>query len=204
LSTYECLMPHCRAEVYRRRDVCEPCWQDRRPQLDALPELYVLTYAMLTPGSRIQDIPSIHVKRPDSGVPFSLVAFDVLEHAFDRVHAWAMWLWAKRGRRAPVEGVYHGTTGYRFNVAVSDLKAGDSCLAITDFAGDYVLDIWTVYRRLVVFCLPTAPRHLNVMCPVCNCASVITRHADEYVTCLTCDTEWPHSQLPKISKRVAA
>jgi ribosomal protein S27E len=198
-------MPHCRAEVYRRRDVCDPCWEDRRGQLDALPELYVMTYSLLTPGSRIQDIPSIHVKRPDSGVPFSLVAFDALEHAYDRVDAWARWLWSIGARPVIMSpDVYNGTTGYKFNVAVSDLKAGDSRLATTDFAGDYVLDIWTVYRRLVMFCLPTAPRHLNVTCPVCDSTTVITRHADEYAACLTCATEWPHSQLPKISKRVAA
>lgn len=197
-------MPHCRAEVYRHRDVCDPCWADRRGQLDALPELYVMVYALLTPGSRIQDIPTIHVRRPDSGVPFSLVNFDALEYAYDRVMAWGRWVWERRGRPSMSAQFFHGTTGYRFSVAVYDLKVNDSKLATTDFAGDYALDIWTVYRRLAVQCLPTAPRNLNVTCPTCGHATVITRHADEYAACLTCATEWPHSQLSLISKRVAA
>jgi ribosomal protein S27E len=203
MAIYECLMPHCRAEVYRRRDVCDPCWDDRRGQLDSLPELYVMTYALLTPGSRVQDIPSIHVKRPDSGVPFSLVAFDALEQAHDRMMAWARWLLATRGQQINVTQI-QGGTGYQFNAAVAELRRGDGRLAMTDFAGDYVLDVWTVYRRLATFCLPNAPRHLNVTCPICDNVTVITRHADEYAACLTCATEWPHSQLSKISKRVAA
>jgi ribosomal protein S27E len=196
MTAYECVMPHCRVEVYRRRDACEPCWDDRRTQLDALPELYVMTYALLAPGSRVQEITTIHVSKPDSTVPFNLVAFDTLEQAYAVVAGWWGWL---RGARSTA----WLTTGERFVYAVTQLRRYDGPLGRTDFAGDYVLDIWTVYRRLVVQCLPTAPRHLDLTCPTCDNATVLTRHADEYATCLTCRTVWPHSQLPIMSKKVA-
>lgn len=200
MTTYECLMPHCRAETYRRRDVCDPCWQDRRPQLEAMPELYVMTYALLTPGSRIQEITTIHLAKPDSSMPFSLVAFDTLEHAYGAMVSWAAWLYAKNGLKVTGKR----TTGEMFSWAVDTLRRHDRHLGQSDFAGDYTLDIWTVYRRLALQCLPTGPRNLYVACPVCGAATVITRHADEYAACLTCATEWPHSQLPIMAGRAAA
>jgi len=199
MSTYECLMPNCREVVYRHRDVCEPCWQDRRSQLDALPELYVMTYAMLTPGSRIQEITTIHVEKPGSQVPFSLVTFDVLEYTFATIVGWSAWLRSTLGLKEQ----WGFTTGERFAYAAENLRRHDHRIGQTDFAGDYALDVWTVYRRLVVQCLPTEPRHLDAPCPTCENATVVTRHADEYATCLTCATVWPHSRLSIIGKRVA-
>jgi ribosomal protein S27E len=199
MSTYECLMPNCQEVVYRRRDVCEPCWQDRTSQLAALPELYVMTYALLTPGSRIQEISTIHLSPPESQVPFSLVAYDSLEQAWGTLAGWASWLRSKTGdafRQA-------FTTGERFIISVDYLRRHDRHLGLSDFAGDYVLDIWTVYRRLAVQCLPTEPRHLATPCPTCENATIVTRHADEYAACLTCATVWPHSALSIIGKRVA-
>jgi len=198
MVTYECLMPRCHAEVYRRHDVCEDCWEDRRGQLTALPDLYVMTYAMLTPGSRIVDINQIHVAAVDPGVPINLVALDTLTWAVDRLRGWANWALSRQGR----EGLPLGyTMGKRFLMAVRTLQAYDHRFATTDFAGDYVLDVWTVYRRLVVQCLSTEPRSLMVPCPVCDVPTVLTRHADEYAQCLTCGTEWPHSQLPMLRRQ---
>lgn len=197
MTTYECLMPNCRLEVYRPRDVCEPCWQDRRSQLTALPELYAMNYALLTPGSRLQEITTIHVEQPASSMPFSLVIFDTLEQAFGVIAGWGTWV----RQKANVPYIPAHTTGKRFALAVYDLTAYDYKIANAEYAGTYVMDVWTVYRRLVVQCLPTAPRHLSIACPVCDHATVLTRHADEFAACLTCATVWPHSQLPIMSKR---
>lgn len=199
MNTYECLMPRCHAEVYSRHDVCDDCWEDRHSQLTALPDLYVMTYAMLTPGSRMLEINAIHVAAVDPGVPINLVALDTLIWSADRLAGWADWALARQGR--PKMESRWGT-GRRFLEATQILQCHDHRFATTDFAGDYVLDVWTVYRRLVVQCLPTEPRSLMVPCPDCDMPTVITRHADEYAMCLTCGTVWPHSQLPMLRRHV--
>jgi ribosomal protein S27E len=201
MTTYECPMPRCREEVYRFREVCDSCWEDRRGQLIAIPELYVMTYALLTPGSRMEEIGDIHVDKPESSVPFSLVTFDILEQTHGKLGMWAMWALSRAGLRP---GPVAATQGARVSESVSILREMDHRFINTDFAGDYVLDLWEVYRRLVKHCLPTSPRYLEVPCPTCDNTTVITRHADEYATCLTCATEWPHSQLLHMSKGRAA
>jgi len=202
MMTYECLMPNCHAEVHRYHEVCDACWEDRRGQLVTIPELYVMVYAMLTPGSRMQEIGDIHVDKPESSVPFSLVAFDILECTHGKLGTWAMWALARAG--LPSTDLLRGTHGERLSYSVSVLCMMDHRFINTDFAGEYVLDLWKVYRRLVKHCLPTTPRYLEVPCPTCDNTTVVTRHADEYATCLTCTTVWPHSQLPHMSKdRVA-
>lgn len=194
MITYECLMPYCRAEVYKRRDCCEDCWADRHGQLDSMPDLYCMTYAMLMPGSSMLDI-SLIVVDVWPGTSINLVALDTLQYGYDRLRAWATWLSRGELNTARV------SNGRGFLRVVRLLQATDSRLATTDFAGDYVLDVWTAYRRFVMQCLPTEPRNLSVPCPVCRAATVLTRHADEYAFCLTCGTEWPHSQLPMLRRQ---
>jgi ribosomal protein S27E len=196
MNVYECLMPYCNAEVYARRDVCDICWEDRRGQLDALPNLYVMTYAMLMPGSRQMEISHIHVPQVDPGVPINLVALDSLTYGLERLGAWASWAAQLAGQ--PTFKLRVWTTGKTFLTVVETLQAYDHRFASKDFAGEYCLDVWTTYRRLVVQCVSSEPRSLGVTCPVCDMRTVLTRHADEYALCLTCATTWPHSQLPKL------
>lgn len=199
MTTYECLMPYCRAEVYERQACCDPCWEDRRALLSALPDLYVMTYAMLTPGSRMQEIREIHVPALDPAAPINLVAYDTLAYSYDRLAAWATWVWASAGEGHLALKRY--TSGQGFLTVVRTLVQLDHKLALTDFAGAYVLDVWTAYRRLVVQCVSTEPRHLGAPCPDCDAATLVSRHADEFVMCLTCGNTWPHSQMPMLRRQ---
>lgn len=198
MAVYECVMPHCRADVYRQRDCCDDCWEDRRGQLASLPDLYVMTYAMLMPGSRMQEISDIHVDRIDPPAPLNLVALDTLEYGYARLAAWAAW--ACRLANVEVLRLTRYTTGAGFLRVVHALQVYDSKLAI-GWSGEYALDVWTAYRRFAMQCLPTESRNLEVPCPVCFSISVLTRHADEYAMCLTCGTTWPHSQLPMLRRQ---
>lgn len=198
MTVYECLMPYCRADVYDRRGCCDDCWEDRRGQLASLPDLYAMTYAMLTPGSRLLDITLIVVKA-EPAAPVNLVALDTLQHSYDRLRGWAAW--SLRLTSGEPLALRNATTGAGFLRVVRVLQLHDHRLALGDFAGDYVFDVWTAYRRFVVQCLSTAPRRLEVSCPVCDTRTVLTRHADEYALCLTCGTEWPHSQLPMLRRQ---
>lgn len=194
---YECLMPHCRAQVFGSGACCEDCWADRRSQLDALPELYVMVSALLTPGSRQQDIYTINLPSPDPAAPINLVALDSLTDGCGRLAAWADYVRRRAGQDRLLGPV---TMGRTFRVAVGLLLAHDHRLALSVYAGGYVLDVWTIYRRLAVQCVDTAPRHLGAVCPDCASATLITRHADEYALCLTCGNTWPHSQLPMLHR----
>jgi ribosomal protein S27E len=197
MSTYECLMPHCHADVYERHECCDDCWEDRRGQLASLPDLYVMTYAMLTPGSRMQEIADIHVAAVDPAAPINLVALDSLMYGYQRLSGWAAW--ARRRAGAGDLRLSRHTSGAAFLTVVRVLQLHDGKLV--RWSGEYVLDVWTTYRRLVIQTLPAEPRHLSVPCPVCDCATVLTRHADEYALCLTCGTTWPHSQLPMLRRQ---
>lgn len=187
VNVFECLMPYCRAEVYARGDCCEDCWADRVGQLESLPELYVMTYAMLTPGSRQQEINTIHMAAIDPAAPINLVALDTLTYSYSRLAGWAAYVYPCR---LNLTGY---TSGKAFVTAVGILQSNDHKLALTQFAGGYVLDVFVAYRRLVVQCVPNGPRHLDAACPDCAAATLVTRHADEYVMCLTCGSTWPHS-----------
>lgn len=199
MNVYECLMPYCRAEVYERQACCDDCWEDRRALLWALPDLYVMTYAMLTPGSRQQEISTIHVASVDPAAPINLVAYDTLAYSYDRLAAWAVWTWSMTGRGQLA--LHHHTSGKGFLTVVHTLIQFDHRLALTDFAGAYVMDVWTAYRRMVVQCVSVEPRHLGVPCPECDAATLVSRHADEYVMCLTCGHTWPHSQMPMLRRQ---
>lgn len=201
MKIYECILPYCRAEVYDRNACCEDCWQDRRGQLASLPELYVMTYAMLTPGSRQQDIETIHVGSIDPAAPLNLVALDSLTYSYQRLAAWAMWVCRPHKLQ-----LHAYTTGRGFLMVCRALYVHDSRLGRTDDAGQYCLDVWTAYRRLLVQVVPIEPRHLEVDCPECSSRTVYTRHADEYALCANCRTTWAHSQMPKLrqAQRTAA
>jgi len=199
VNVNECLMLHCRTEVYEHGACCDDCWNDRRNLLAALPDLYVMTYAMLTPGSRQQEINTIHVPAIDPAAPINLVAHDTLELGYARLSGWAVYASQRAGKIPPDLKVY--TSGRGFLTVVQTLLAYDHKLALGGFAGSYVMDVWTAYRRLVVQCVSTEPRHLEPPCPDCGAATLITRHADEYAMCLTCGNRWPHSQLPKLRRQ---
>lgn len=199
MNVYECLMPYCRAEVYERHACCDDCWSDRHALLWAMPDLYVMTYAMLTPGSRQQEISTIHMASIDPAAPINLVAYDTLAYGYERLAGWAVWVWAIAGKGKLELRTY--TTGKGFLTVVHTLLQLDHKLALTDFAGQYVMDVWTAYRRLVVQCVSTEPRHLGAPCPRCDAATLVSRHADEYVVCLTCGNTWAHSQLPMLRRQ---
>lgn len=198
MTTFECLMPHCRADVYERHQCCDDCWEDRRGQLASLPDLYVMTYAMLTPGSRMQEIAGINVSQPFSAAPVNLVALDSLIYGYERLSGWAAWSCRLAHVEEPV--LSRLTSGAAFMRVVNLLQAHDTKLAI-NYSGEYALDVLTAYRRFVIQCVPTEPRNLSVPCPVCDSSTVLTRHADEYALCLTCGTIWPHSQLPMLRRQ---
>lgn len=195
MNIYDCVLPWCHAEVYARGACCDDCWADRRGQLVGLPDLYAMTYAMLTPGSRLQEITTINVN-VDPAAPVNLVALDALQYGYQRLAGWAAWVYRLGRTGAPTLARY--STGAGFALVVGTLLEHDHRLATRDYAGEYVLDVWTAYRRLAVQCLPTGPRHLDVPCPDCGMATVLTRHADEYAVCLTCSRTWPHSKLPHL------
>lgn len=197
MTVYECLMPYCRTDVYSRHECCDDCWEDRRGQLDSLPDLYVMTHAMLTPGSRQQEIVDIQMTSVDPSAPINLVALDTLIYGYQRLAGWAAWACKMAG--APELRLVRLTSGAGFLRVVRVLQAHDGKLI--PYSGEYVLDVWTAYRRFIVQCLSTEPRNLAVPCPVCDAATVLTRHADEYALCLTCGTQWPHSQLPMLRRR---
>lgn len=199
MNAYECLMPYCRAEVYERQACCDDCWADRRALLWALPDLYVMTYAMLTPGSRQQEINTIHVPALDPAAPMNLVAYDTLVYGYDRLTAWAAWATRLSGYGNPAISKY--TSGRGFAIAVRVLLLTDHGFALKGYAGAYVFDVWTTYRRMVVQCVSTEPRHLGAACPDCGAATLLSRHADEHVVCLTCGNTWPHSQLPMLRRQ---
>jgi ribosomal protein S27E len=197
VKVYECHLPYCRAEVYGRHAVCEDCWADRRRQLGALPDLYVLAHAMLTPGSRQQEISTIHVG-PTPSVPCNLVILDALTLGYQRLAGWATW--AARLARTPEPELRRHTSGQGFLTVVRTLLTHDHRLATTDSAGEYVLDVWVTYRRLLVQVVDTAPRSLGVDCPECGARTVLSRHADEYAICLTCAYVWPHSRFAALRR----
>lgn len=192
----ECRLPYCHVEVDPWRDTCEDCWEDRKGQLASLPDLYVMTYAMLTPGSRQLDLNLINVRGIDPAAPISLVAYDALAHSYARLAGWAQW--AARLAGLPRLNLTAYTTGRGFATVVRTLQAHDTRFAAATYAGDYVMDVWAAYRRMVIQCVAQEPRHLSVACPECEATSVVTRHADEYAMCLTCGTQWPHSQLSRL------
>ena len=132
MNIYECLMPYCRADVYARGDCCEDCWADRVGQLAALPELYVMTYAMLTPGSRQQEINTIHMAAIDPAALINLVALDTLTYSYSRSAGWAAYVYPCR---LNLTGY---TSGRAFVTAVAILQEHDHKLALTTFAGGYV------------------------------------------------------------------
>lgn len=199
MNAYECLMPYCRAQVYTAQACCEDCWADRRGQLASLPDLYAMTYALLTPGSRQVDIGSIHVPALDPAAPMNLIAYDTLTYGYDRLAVWAALAHQLAGNGRLCLSRYYSGRG--FQEAARVLGVCDHRFALAPYAGAYVLDVFTAYRRLAVQCLPTEPRHLNAPCPDCHAATLITRHADEYVMCLTCANTWPHSQMPMLSRQ---
>lgn len=199
-----CLMHRCRADVLLDGDVCEDCWSDRRGQLASLPDLYLGAYAQLAPGAKAVDIMGVNVRSIDPAAPLNLVVLDTLNCGYAKLTTWATW--AARLANLPRPMFSRYTTGRSFLTAVHLLLQHDGRFALASYAGEYVLDIWTVYRRLVVQCVSTSPRHLGVACPSCHTTSVVSRHADEYAVCLTCGDEWSHSQFPKlrqIAQRVA-
>lgn len=201
MATYECLLPYCKAIVYDRNGVCEDCWAARLRQLDALPDLYGLCWDKLPTmrGFRPSEITA--TASPEAGLPINLTIHDALQWAYGKLAAWARWINQKAHGAEYLPAIT--VTAPRFAQTVRILRWHDTVMGTDPYGGVYVADVHQTYRRLVVLCQPTEPRHLDVTCPVCARTTVLTRHADEYAVCLTCASVWPYSQFPMLRKAPA-
>lgn len=198
MSVYWCALPRCTEEVTLSGSVCDICWFDRERQLDEMVDLYVRVHALLTPGRDRVPCDFIRMPQVGSAAPLNMAAFTTLEFATKKLVGWAVYLEAMRGRIW--RGLAELPWGPAFAHAVHLLRRGDAYFAQASYAGDYVIEVYTAYRRLVELASPCESRRLRLPCVVCDCVSVVARNADEYAACLTCGTRWTQAQLLAVTR----
>jgi len=200
MSVYRCALPRCTEDVTMAGSVCDICWFDRERQLDAMVDLYVQVHALLTPGR--DRVPCDYIRMPKMGsaAPLNMAAFTALEYATKKLAGWAVYLESRRGR------AFTGLAGYpwgpAFAYSVDLLRRGDSFFAQHSYAAEYVITVYSVYRRLIEVAAPCESRRLRLPCVLCSAVSVVSRNADEYAGCLTCGGLWTQAQLLAVTASI--
>lgn len=198
MSVYKCALPLCSEEVTESSAVCDIDWFDRERQLDLLVDLYVQVHTLLTPGR--DRVPCEFIRMPVLGsrAPLNMTAFTALEFATKRLVGWATYLESRRG--TVFAGLARLPWGEAFRRSVDVLQKGDQFFAQRCYAADYVISVYTIYRRLVELAAPCESRRLRIPCVVCSSLTVVSRNADEIAGCLTCGTRWTQAQLLAVTR----
>lgn len=196
MATWLCPGTRCTNQV-TGAEVCNDCFDFLADLLEGIGVLWVRCRSMLPKGYRIGERVSVSVV--GSPAPLNLSVYEAIEETYEFMVGWCRTVRVREGQTPDIP---LSTITARFDAARLYLLRMTHTLSGSGLLTQFYNGAYHAHRRLRLIAGDSPETHrVHDPCPTCGCMTLISRHAGDYVTCLTCSGRWGQSAYLGLARR---